>query len=86
MVSMEQLEEMRLSASDNDGADTLPDISEVSIQGETAPERWESLLRQVRNPYRFKVGKTPVRVAFTQGAAPLEEKLKTHFISLKQRP
>ena len=85
MVSMEQLEKMRLSPLDNEGADALTDISEVCIQGENALERLESLLRQVKNPYYFKVGKTPVRITFTQSAVPLEEKIKAHFISLRQK-
>lgn len=85
MVSMEQLEKMRLSTLDNEGVDALTDISEVTIHGETALERLESLLQQVNNPYHFKVGKTPVRITFTQGAAPLEEKIKAHFISIKQK-
>ena len=85
MVSMEQLEKMKFATLDSEGADTLTDISKVTIHGESALERMESFLQQVNNPYHFKVGNTPVRITFSQNGAPLEEMLKTHFLSLKQK-
>lgn len=84
MINMEQLEKMRYVALDEEAIDALPDMSNVSIRGNTSYERLESLLEQIRNPYCFKVGKTPVRVTFAANGKPLEEMLKTHFLSLKQ--
>ena len=85
MISEEQLEKMRFAALNHEGVDALADISEVIVCGKTPLERLESLLRQVNNPYYFKVGNTPVQITFNQNEAPLEEKLKAHFIALKQR-
>ena len=85
MVSIKRLEKMENEALHKKGADLLTDITEVSIQGETSLERLESFLRQINNPYFFKVGNTPVRVSFANDAAPLEEKLKAHFLSIKQK-
>ena len=85
MISEEQLEKMRFAALNHEGVDALADISEVIVCGKTPLERLESLLQQVNNPYYFKVGNTPVQITFNQNEAPLEEKLKAHFIALKQR-
>ena len=64
-------------------SDTLQDILKVEISGETAHQRLESFLSQVGNPYCFRVGKTPVRISFSASEKPLEEKLRSYFMSLK---
>ena len=61
----------------------LADLLDIEITGDTAQERLENYLAQVGDPYRFRVGKTAVRVLFREGEKPLEEKLQSYFISLK---
>lgn len=62
---------------------TLVDLRDIKITGETPAQRLESYLVQVGNPYCFRVGKTPVRLIFNEGGKPLESKLKSYFLSLK---
>ncbi|MBE6069818.1 MAG: hypothetical protein E7211_19315 [Clostridium lundense] len=85
MISVEQLEKMKYVVLDTDEISALPDISNVSIHGDTPGERLENLLEQIGNPYFFKVGTTPVRVSFNTDGKPLEEMLKSHFLGLKQK-
>lgn len=82
MVNMKKLEEMeRVSREASPVA--LADLLDVTISGDSPAQRLESYLAQVGNPYRFRVGKTPVRVSFQRGESPLSERLKSHFLSLK---
>lgn len=82
MVNMKKLEEMeRVSREASPVA--LADLLDVKIAGDSPAQRLESYLAQVGNPYRFRVGKTPVRVSFQCGESPLSKKLKSHFLSLK---
>lgn len=83
MVSKKQLEDMAHISIKGADPGTLPDLLDVKIIGETPAQRLESYLSQVENPYCFRVGKTPVRVSFKADGRPLEEQLKTHFLSLK---
>lgn len=82
MVDMKKLEEME-RVSQEVAPVVLADLQDVKITGKTPAQRLESYLAQVGNPYRFRVGKTPVRVSFQGKANPLSEKLKSHFLSLK---
>lgn len=82
MVDIKKLEEMeRISREAAPAA--LADLQDVKITGETPAQRLESYLAQTGNPYRFRVGQTPVRVSFQSEAGPLSKKLKSHFLSLK---
>lgn len=45
----------------------LKDISQIPIgDGKPAPLRTLVFMNQARNPYLFKVGKTPVKIVFPQ--------------------
>ncbi len=82
MVVKKELEQMeRISQAASPVA--LADLLDVKITGETPAQRLESYLAQVGNPYRFRVGKTPVRVTFHSEEKSLQEKLKSHFLTLK---
>ena len=83
MIDKTLLEHMAISDNTKMPPNMLQDISEVSISGETAYQRLESFLSQIGNPYCFRVGKTPVRISFCTGEKPLEEKLRSYFMSLK---
>lgn len=82
MVNMKKLEEMERVSRDVAPV-ALADLLDVTISGDSPAQRLESYLAQVENPYRFRVGKTPVRVSFQSRESPLSEKLKSHFLSLK---
>lgn len=84
MIDREQLDKMKDIEAGGIAPEELVDLAEVKVTGETAAERLESFLSQIRNPYCCKVGKTPVRFSFVLGAAPLEDKLKAYFVGLKQ--
>lgn len=82
MVDKKELEQMeRISREAAPAA--LADLLDVKIIGETPAQRLESYLAQVGNPYRFRVGETPVRITFHSEEKTLQEKLKSHFLSLK---
>ena len=84
MTDMAQIDQWEDSKTGAMAPGELADLSDVMIEGITAAERLESLLRQIKDPYCYKVGKTAVHISFASGAAPLEDKLKTYFTALKQ--
>ena len=52
----------------------LVDIRDVKLDsGLEQPERIHSFLRQIKNPYCFKVGNVVVNVAYTEGGATLND-------------
>lgn len=82
MISRKQLEEMK-HISKELANEHLTDLLDVTITGQTPNERFESYLSQIGNPYRFRVGKTPVRICFQNEGDTLLKKLKAHFLLLK---
>ena len=83
MVSKDTLQQMAaISIKEESG--TLPDISEVLIEGTTPQERLDSFLSQIGNPYSFRVGNTPVHITYENTEKSLEEVIKKFFLSLKQ--
>lgn len=83
MVDLKSLEMMSKKSITALERDSLSDILDVTIVGETPVQRLESYLSQTGNPYCFKVGKTPVRLLFHNEEETLQEKLKSYFLSLK---
>ena len=69
------LEHLACSNVSDRQSDTLQDILKVEISGETAHQRLESFLSQVGNPY--------CPITFSASEKPLEEKLRSYFMSLK---
>lgn len=58
----------------------LKDINEVSIDPELPViERILSFMVQIRNPYLFKVGDTPVKVGFSNNGPTLQKSLEIFF-------
>lgn len=78
---LDKLADISANAFEIDG---LSDILKADIRGANAIDRLTSMIDQINNPYCFKVGKRPVRIMFKQGERSIEEKLRTHFLSLKQ--
>ena len=83
MVDIKSLEMMSKKGMTEMERDSLSDILDVTIVGETPVQRLESYLDQTGNPYCFRVGKTPVRLLFHNEEKTLQEKLKSYFLSLK---
>lgn len=52
----------------------LVDIRDVKLDSSLEqPERIRSFLRQIKNPYCFKVGNVVVNVAYTEGGSTLND-------------
>ena len=63
--------------------DTLVDIRDVNIDMDWPREkRIEEYIRQIKNPYCFKVGKVAVKVEFSEGDATFEDRVKEYLESL----
>ncbi len=64
--------------------DTLVELGAVGLDTvRPAAERREVFLRQVKNPYCFLCGDTPVRIRFVAGDRTLAEALGGYFRRLK---
>ena len=54
--------------------ESLVDIRDVKLDSSMEQaDRVRSIIQQVKNPYRFKVGDVVVNVAYTNGGATLNE-------------
>jgi hypothetical protein len=63
----------------------LVDIKTVAIDAEQdVCIRMQDYLRQIKNPYCFLVGNTPVKIAFQESGKPLDDAILHYFLSLKQ--
>lgn len=85
MIDPEELARLqRVELAETD-RERLADLLEVTLEGDTPQERLNSLLRQLKNPYCFRVGRTAARLSFRVGGAELEETLRRYFLMLKRR-
>jgi len=58
----------------------LVDIRDVQTKRELSKdERIRDFIRQIRNPYCFRVGKVAVKVSFAENGATLEDRLESLF-------
>ena len=65
--------------------DQLVDLRSVSIDKSLpAPERMRSFVKQIKNPYLFKVDDITVKVEFSSGKS-LEDSLLTFLLAEKNR-
>lgn len=56
-------------------AGSLVDIREVQLQTDLSQEeRIKSFVRQIKNPYRFKVGPVVVNVSYSDSGATLNDR------------
>ena len=66
-------------------ADQLVDLRSVSIDKSLpVPERMRSFVKQIKNPYLFKVDDITVKVEFSSGKS-LEESLLSFLLAEKNR-
>ena len=65
--------------------DQLVDLRSVSIDKTlSVPERMRSFVKQIKNPYLFKVDDITVKVAFSSGKS-LEDSLLTFLLAERNR-
>ena len=63
--------------------DSLVDIKEITIdQGLPREQRMAEFVRQVRNPYCFRVGKIAVSVGFSQDGVTFEQRMEQYLQTL----
>ena len=83
-MDLEKLTRMEQASLAELGSDSLTDISDVPISGDTSMERLENLVLHLKNLYCFRVGKTPVRISFNENGPTLEHTITRYFMGLKQ--
>lgn len=77
-----QLSKMNIEKADRS---ELVDVEEVSIDSSMpVMQRMFTYIDQVKNPYCFLCGNTPVKVCFSQGDAELSKKIRNYFLGLKR--
>ena len=54
---------------------SLVDITSIEVARGGKQERLHSFIRQIKNPYCFRVGKTAVKISFAETEDTLEDKL-----------
>ncbi len=79
-VDFDALREVDVRTAD---PDSLVDIKEITIDQELPREqRMAEFIRQVRNPYCFKVGKIAVSVGFSQDGVTFEQRMEQYLQTL----
>lgn len=85
MPTIKQLEEKNQTDLEQADRIELVDIRTIRIDTTLPPEqRMADYLEQVKNPYRFLCGDTPVRIRFEPEGDELRHKLKEFLLSLKK--
>lgn len=78
---LEEMSRVNLEGIDKSG---LVNIQEVRTDASLpAPDRMGRYLEQIKNPYCFLCGETPVKVCFSPEGDGLDELLRRYFIALK---
>jgi hypothetical protein len=86
MLTSQEMAEMSRRGIQNMNTDILVDIDSVKIDDALpVSQRITSFLEQIKNPYCFLCGNTPVKIEYTANAKPLDEKIFDYFIGLKNR-
>lgn len=63
--------------------DTLVDINDIVINPDLPQEeRMKEFVKQIKNPYCFKCGKTVVKLKFAENGDTIEERLERYLSSL----
>jgi hypothetical protein len=64
--------------------DSLTDINSVKVDNSLpTAQKMQSFFEQVKNPYCFMCGDTPVRIRFVSDEKTLTESIGNYFTSLK---
>lgn len=85
MITLQELAQLSETDIEKIERGSLVNLEEISIDTSMpATQRMLSYLEQVKNPYCFLCGETPVKVCFAPESADLGKKLKTYFLGLKR--
>lgn len=84
MLNRKQLDAMKGVDITEVDRQTLVDINEVNINGLlNSVQKMENYIEQVKNPYCFLCGDTPVKIRFVTENKTLTQSLGNYFSSLK---
>ena len=84
MIDRLQLQKMRDVDITQVDRNSLVDIKDVKIDSLlSADKKAERYIKQIRNPYCFLCGDTPVRIRFVSETKSLKTSLIDYFMSLK---
>lgn len=82
-ITLEKLKEMQEVDIQTVDPETLVDIQDVKIDTSLSKEeRIRDFIRQIKNPYCYKCGKTIVKVSFADTDKTLEDRLQEYLSSL----
>ncbi len=80
---LEELQKMKEIDVRSVDPDTLADINDVKVNTSLPRhERQMDYLKQIKNPYCFKCGKTVVKIGFANTESTLEDRLERYLLSL----
>jgi hypothetical protein len=86
MIDSNQLFRMSRLGFDAIERNSLVDLRNVSVDPSLPiARRMESYIEQIKNPYCFLCEGIPVRIEYKAGGEPLEEKILSYFVNLKNR-
>lgn len=84
-MTIAELDQMNQTDIKKIDREKLVDIQTIKIDPlQSAAQRMESYLKQIKNPYCFLCGDTAVRVRFEQNGTDLTHRLKNYYISMKK--
>jgi len=85
LLTIAELDQMNQTDIKKIDREKLVDIQTIKIDPlQSAAQRMESYLKQIKNPYCFLCGDTAVRVRFEQNGPDLTHRLKNYYISMKK--
>lgn len=80
-VRLEQMKSVDITKVDRG---TLVDINSVHIDSSLPDEqKLQDYLEQIKNPYCFRCGDTPVKIRFVSEEKSLKQSLYNYFVNLK---
>lgn len=84
MIDSLQLKELKEADITRVNRNRLVDIKDVKIDNSLpAGEKVERYIEQIKNPYCFLCGDTPVKIRFVSETKTLKKSLSDYFMSLK---
>lgn len=84
MISSFQLFQMKGADITKANRSEMVDINDISIDSSLpAAQKVKKYIEQIKNPYCFLCGDTPVRIRFVSDVKSVKGSLKDYFIGLK---